>query len=84
MLKRYAAFIIGAVVLLFLPLAVIRPLRDLSVRAVRPIGHFLTTRNLAIRNFWLNLTTIGSRKLLKTRVCSVKTLTFVKSSVLAA
>lgn len=60
MWRRYLAFVVGAIVLLFIPLAVIQPLRDAAVRIVKPVGSFLTGRNIAIRNVWLNLTSIGS------------------------
>jgi rod shape-determining protein MreC len=60
MFRRYLAFVLGAIILLFIPVAFVSPLRDAASRVIKPFGHFLTTRNVAIRNAWLNLTSIGS------------------------
>lgn len=59
MLRRYFILVVGAIILLFVPIAVISPLRNATIRAVRPVGEFLTTHNLSVRNAWLNLTSIN-------------------------
>lgn len=58
--RRHLILLAAVVLLLFVPLVAIAPLRDATARLLHPIGVFLTERNQTIRNAWLNLRSIGA------------------------
>ncbi|HSI21141.1 MAG TPA: rod shape-determining protein MreC [Verrucomicrobiae bacterium] len=60
MIRRYLFLLTFSILLLFVPIVAVGPLRNAAVRVVSPVARYLTDRNLTLQNWWLNLTSIDT------------------------
>jgi rod shape-determining protein MreC len=59
MVRRFLTYLAIVILLFFVPLTIVKTLRGTADGAISPIGSWLTSEGISIRNFFMNLMQIG-------------------------